>query len=406
MTEDPADRRSVLRWRRACRERRSSESQVIACASRHPELQGLARNATLGALPLHDSWVRPDAPGEEVHRLFLEDLELPGVVVADGNGIVGLIARQQFFELLGRPFGLEVFLRRDVRTALEGLPNVPLVLPHDCPVRRAARRALERPSFAIHHPVVVRRADGGLGLLSAQVLLLAQNQLLALANDAVEQQLADAQAYVHGLLPPMLTDGPVRTAWRFVPSAQLGGDGFGYHWMDDRRLVLYLLDVSGHGVGPALLSVSTLNVLRSRGLQNVDFGRPAAVARALNDTFQHANHGGLFFTLWYGVLDVATGELDYCCAGHPPAILTPAHRSTWRELRTRDLAIGMLPEVTYSEDRVRVAPGSSLYLFSDGAYEVVTRRGRVWSLAAFREVLAAPCPPGVDDLDRIEATVR
>jgi hypothetical protein len=76
-------------------------------------------------------------------------------------------------------------------------------------------------------------------------------------------------------------DGRVRTRWSFVPSASLGGDSFGYHWLDDDRLAIYLLDVCGHGVGPALLSVSVMNALhvnalylRLREIQSPAFQRP------------------------------------------------------------------------------------------------------------------------------------
>ena len=95
------------------------------------------------------------------------------------------------------------------------------------------------------------------------------------------QQLADeieqAANYVRSLLHPPVTEGPVRIDWRFVPSTQLGGDSFGYHWLDDDHLAVYLLDVSGHGVGASLLSVSAMNVITSQTLPHVDFRDPGQV---------------------------------------------------------------------------------------------------------------------------------
>src|SRR5262249_34090746 len=69
------------------------------------------------------------------------------------------------------------------------------------------------------------------------------------------EEVAQAARYVQSLLPEKLT-GDVRVDWRFVPSAQLGGDMFGYHWIDPDHLAIYLLDVSGHGVGSSLLAGS------------------------------------------------------------------------------------------------------------------------------------------------------
>ena len=93
----------------------------------------------------------------------------------------------------------------------------------------------------------------------------------------------------------------IRTDWRFVPSAELGGDSFGYHWLDDDHFAFYLLDVSGHGVGSALLSVSAMNALRSQALPQTDFREPGQVLAALNNAFQMDQQNGLFFTIWYGV---------------------------------------------------------------------------------------------------------
>src|SRR5207249_1757927 len=81
------------------------------------------------------------------------------------------------------------------------------------------------------------------------------------------EEVAQAARYVVSLLPAPLT-GEVRTEWRFVPSTQLGGDMFGYHWIDPDHLAVYLLDVSGHGVGSSLLAVSASNVLAAQSLRD------------------------------------------------------------------------------------------------------------------------------------------
>src|SRR3954452_2542642 len=87
--------------------------------------------------------------------------------------------------------------------------------------------------------------------------------------EAAEREQARAISYIQALLPPPMRDGPVRAEWRFVPSALLGGDAFGYRWLDDSRLAMFLLDVSGHGTGSALLAVSAANMLRA-GTMAVD----------------------------------------------------------------------------------------------------------------------------------------
>ena len=72
---------------------------------------------------------------------------------------------------------------------------------------------------------------------------------LAESQKQLADEVAQAAKYVCSLLPEPIKEGPVRVDWRFVPSTQLGGDSFGYHWLDDEHFAVYLLDVSGHGVG-------------------------------------------------------------------------------------------------------------------------------------------------------------
>ena len=94
-----------------------------------------------------------------------------------------------------------------------------------------------------------------------------------------------AAVYVQSILPAPIDDGPVRSNWDFIPSESLGGDAFGYEWLDQDRFAIYLLDVSGHGVSAALLSATIANVLRTRALPQVDFGQPDQVLSALNRSF-------------------------------------------------------------------------------------------------------------------------
>jgi pSer/pThr/pTyr-binding forkhead associated (FHA) protein len=159
-------------------------------------------------------------------------------------------------------------------------------------------------------------------------------------SQELDRDLAKAAAYVRSLLPAPLAAGPLHTAWFYEPSTRVGGDAFGYHALDERRVVLYLLDVSGHGVGAAMHGVSVMNTLRQRTLPGVDFGDPAQVLEQLNAVFPMDGHGGMFFTIWYGVLDLATRELRYSSAGQHPAYALGGPGSVPRPLAARNLVIG------------------------------------------------------------------
>ena len=167
-----------------------------------------------------------------------------------------------------------------------------------------------------------------------------------------------AARYVEGLLPEPRSEPGLSFQWCFVPSEQLGGDGLGYEPLGE-RWAFYVLDVSGHGLGSALHAVSILNLLQKRTLPDVDFASPADVLGALNSRFGMREHGGLFFTFWYGVWDPESRQLEYASAGHPPGILIEASGSTDR-LQTPSLALGILPTSQYTVETRNRRRGKSV----------------------------------------------
>jgi len=225
---------------------------------------------------------------------------------------------------------------------------------------------------------------------------------------ALAHELAQAAAYVRSLLPAPLAGG-VQSDWRFIPSVQLGGDSFGYDWLDDDRLAMFLLDVSGHGVKSALLSMTAMNAVRTRTLPDVDFGDPAQVLAALNGAFQMDLYEGMYFTIWYGVFHRATRRMVFSNAGHPPALLVSRDGAAPRVARLGDagFAIGMIPGVPFDNVEAVLPPRCNLFLFSDGAYEITQPSGAMWTLDEFAETLLASDPAlGPADVGAVEATIR
>ncbi|MEI6090534.1 MAG: fused response regulator/phosphatase [bacterium] len=207
------------------------------------------------------------------------------------------------------------------------------------------------------------------------------------AYDALEQSQKELQSelnkaadYVISQLPKELKEGPIETHWRYIPSAQLGGDAFGYHFLDNDHFAMYLLDVCGHGVGSALLSVSAMNVLRSSNLADCDFKDPVSVAHAMNKNFQMQDHNDLYFTLIYGVFNNKTRDLDYICCGHPPGYLI--HKDGKGEVvRNENFFIGGLPFFPFEKSKMNLPVGASLYIYSDGVYEIANKDDNsIWAM--------------------------
>lgn len=222
-------------------------------------------------------------------------------------------------------------------------------------------------------------------------------------QEMLNKELAEAAEYVKSILPEPMT-GRIETKWSFIPSTQLGGDAFGYHWVDGRRFALYLLDVCGHGVGAALLSISVMNLLRSQSLPGADFADPVSVVKALNERFQMADQNDQYFTIWYGVYDSETHTLCHASAGHPPAVLITG--PTREELSSHFLKSTGPPtgwdlDSEYDSHCVKVERYNRFYVFSDGTYEITRADGTMMKLDEFVQMLALPDGMKNDDLDRI-----
>jgi sigma-B regulation protein RsbU (phosphoserine phosphatase) len=230
--------------------------------------------------------------------------------------------------------------------------------------------------------------------------LTERNQALMRLN----QELSEAADYVRTILPQPITEGDIRTDWRFVPSTSLGGDAFGYYMVDDGHFAIYLIDVSGHGVGAALLSVSVMNVLRSQSLPNTDFKDPEQVLESLNIAFPGEENNDMFFTIWYGVFNKSTRELTYASGGHPPALLLDGNTtgdSKATKLRTPNYVVGGMLEAIYEKKECLVGENDRLYIFSDGVYEIEKSDGSMWRFKEFAEFMNEVKAEGQSILDHI-----
>jgi phosphoserine phosphatase RsbU/P len=239
------------------------------------------------------------------------------------------------------------------------------------------------------------------------IALLERNEAyrqLAESQRELAAEVNRAAAYVRSLLPAPLTTGPVKIDWKFVPSTLLAGDMFGYHWLDKKHLAIYLLDVSGHGVGSALLAVSAANVLASGGLPGVDLRDPGQVMTKLNDMFQMDRQDGKYFTIWYGVYRPSDRKLLHCNAGHPPALLWA--NGSLSELEVDGPAVGMVPELPYATHTTEVTEGARLLVYSDGVFEIEKPDGLMWQYAEFVTHIGPEFALGGDLIERMLSFVR
>ncbi len=224
--------------------------------------------------------------------------------------------------------------------------------------------------------------------------------------EALERELRRANQHVLAILPLPIRQGPVRAEWYYVPSTGLGGDAFGYRAIGGGLFVGYMIDVVGQGVVAAMHSVSIATLLRQDGLLGVDVRDPAAVMGRLNETFPMRAHDGLTFSAWYWVYNPANRMLTYCAGGTHPAWLADRAAGTVVPLPSDNPALGSGAEHRYAASRAFVPAGATLYLFSDGAFDIEERDGSRWTIDDLVGIIRETPVVGVTEPQRVYNAVR
>jgi sigma-B regulation protein RsbU (phosphoserine phosphatase) len=304
--------------------------------------------------------------------------------------------------------GLEVLRRLRADERFRELPIIVLSTKEEAAVKAEAF-ALGANDYLVKLPdrveLVARIRHHSRGYIALLERNLAFEEL-RISRAVLAEDLASAARYVRSLLPQPGALAGIRADWRFIPSADLGGDAFGYHRLDDDHVAIYLLDVCGHGVGAALLSVSALNAVRGEALPNTDFRDPGAVLTALNRAFPMERHNDMFFTIWYGVYDRRRRSLRWAGGGHPPALLIqPGSDTTVNQapvlLDSENPLLGAIEGLDFSSRQVDVPPAATLYVFSDGTFEIPRPDGSMGTLDRFCDLMASQPRGGETVLDAV-----
>lgn len=234
-----------------------------------------------------------------------------------------------------------------------------------------------------------------------------QNEELLRANQRMKRDLDAAARVQRTLLPEDLPDVEgLRFAWAYRPCDELAGDALNIVRINDDLIALFLLDVSGHGVPAALLSVTATRSLypRAGGAPSVVAGpgaspdavNPAEVVSRLNALYPMASNGNHYFTMIYGLLNVAARRLRFTVAGHPSPIL--AREGCPPEcLEASGFPVGMFDEAEYEESMIDLQPGDRLYLYSDGLTEEMNDQDEEFGQQRLRIAIADSQALGLQD---------
>ena len=259
------------------------------------------------------------------------------------------------------------------------------------------------------------RVETHLRLRSLQIELEETNARLAKANGRMSRDLK-AAAKIQGTFLPRAVPGVPGAdfAWIYRPCDELAGDGLNVIPLGDGNVGLYVLDVSGHGVASALLSVTLSRLLspppepssiliRDGAVgDRLNIAPPAEVAARLNRLFPFDSATEQFFTLVYGILNAVSGEFRYVTAGHPGPVHLPSGANPVF-LKSQGFPIGMADDA-YEERSIHLRAGDRLYLYSDGVTEAMDPAGQQFGdarlLEAIGQARSEPLQEGVATLVR------
>ena len=184
---------------------------------------------------------------------------------------------------------------------------------------------------------------------------------------SIQQELDVARRMQQSIVPTRFPSRPdLQMFARMIPAREVGGDFYDYFWLSDQKLGMVIADVSGKGVPAALFMAVARTLLRAIAPSAASPGACLALA---NDLLAQDNEATMFVTLFYGILDTATGELEYANGGHNPPYLIGPGSEVSQLPGTGGMALGVMEGTPFKEGRARLEAGSTLLLYTDGVTE-------------------------------------
>ena len=216
-------------------------------------------------------------------------------------------------------------------------------------------------------------------LCSWREALVYRHKLLAIQNE-----LEVAKNMQQSILPKQFPeDDRFGMYANMVAAREVGGDFYDVYRLPDERVGFAIADVSGKGVPAALFMMAARTLLKGSALM---FDVPAKVVRETNRILGDDNEAMMFVTAWYGVYDPATRELRYSNGGHNPPLLVHADGSS--ELLECDpgIALGISSSVAFDEEKIELAEGDTLVLYTDGVNEAANQDNELYGMERFQDL--------------------
>ncbi len=264
--------------------------------------------------------------------------------------------------------------------------------------------------------LLVEEAAGGRRFRSRRLEIIngiAQQASLAIQNDRLQQEMVVrerletevqlARQIQQTFIPEKLPHHPEwELAARWKTARQVGGDFYDVIELSNHRLGLFIADVADKGVPAALFMALTRTLVRAAIAES---SSPAVVLRRVNELLVPDTRQGMFVTAVYAVLDQTNGEFTYANAGHNPPLWIHADRTIHKLTRTA-VALGVIESDDIQEKSIRIAPGDSVFLYTDGLTEAFAADGGMFGEQRLEQAVLCGASTADEMLDAVETRVN
>jgi sigma-B regulation protein RsbU (phosphoserine phosphatase) len=200
------------------------------------------------------------------------------------------------------------------------------------------------------------------------------------AKERIESELKIAHDIQMSILPKTFPPFPNRREFdifaTITPAKEVGGDLYDFFFLDEDHLCIAIGDVSGKGVPASLFMAITRTLIKTKATQGLT---PDKVLSRVNQDLSIDNESMMFVTLFLGILDTRTGEMEYSNAGHNPPYVIRGDGSRELVVGTGGTALGVLEDCVYRSKKVLLRKGETIFLYTDGVTEAMDRNEALFS---------------------------
>lgn len=273
-------------------------------------------------------------------------------------------------------------------------------------VNEISQGNFETPLPAIRHNDEIRQLRDSFETMQHSLANYMEKLRQTTASKAsVENELKIAHNIQMSMLPKTFPPFPERTDieiyGELTPAKAVGGDLYDFY-IRDEKLFFCIGDVAGKGIPASLVMAVTRSLFRNISAHST---RPEEIVSTLNNSLNESNSGSLFVTFFVGVLDLPTGCLHYCNAGHnAPWMIIPEAEEPYAKLPVKShLPLAAMPDCKYTSQETALTPGTTIFLFTDGLVEAENEAHQQFRIERLQQTLATtsanpePLIKAVDD---------